>query len=104
MAESMQFDRRMSDADSLMWHAEKDPLLRSTITVVWHLDRPPDRTRLDDKIERATRLIPRLPHGSAAGSVSIAPPRWEVDPNFDLAFHCRFLKVVRDRSWRAVLD
>jgi hypothetical protein len=39
MAESMRFDRRMSDADSLMWHAEKDPLLRSTITVVWHLDR-----------------------------------------------------------------
>jgi hypothetical protein len=42
MVESMQFGRRMSDADSLMWHAEKDPLLRSTITVVWHLDRPPD--------------------------------------------------------------
>jgi hypothetical protein len=60
MAEPMHFDHRMSDADSLMWHAEKDPLLRSTITVVWRLDRPPDRARLDEKIERATRSIPRL--------------------------------------------
>ena len=75
MAESMRFDHRMSDADSLMWHAEKDPLLRSTIAVVWHLDRPPDRERLDDKIERATRLIPRLRQRVVSSSVSIAPGR-----------------------------
>jgi WS/DGAT/MGAT family acyltransferase len=49
-------------------------------------------------------LIPRLRQRVVSSSVSIAPPRWEVDPNFDLTFHCRFLKVVRDRSWRAVLD
>jgi WS/DGAT/MGAT family acyltransferase len=104
MAESMRFDHRMSDADSLMWHAEKDPLLRSTITVVWRLDHPPERTRLDDKIERATRTIPRLRQRVVSSSVSIAPPRWEVDPHFDRSFHCRFLKVIRDRSWRAVLD
>jgi WS/DGAT/MGAT family acyltransferase len=104
MAESMHFDDRMSDADSLMWHAEKDPLLRSTITVVWHLDRPPDRARLDDKIERATRTIPRLRQRVVSSSVSIAPPRWELDPNFDRGFHCRFLKVIRNGVWRDVLD
>lgn len=104
MTESMRFEHRMSDADSLMWHAEKDPLLRSTITVVWRLDRLPDRARLDDKIERATRLIPRLRQRVVSSALSIAPPRWEVDPNFDRAFHCRFLKVIRGGAWRDVLD
>jgi WS/DGAT/MGAT family acyltransferase len=104
VAESIRFDHRMSDADTLMWHVEQDPLLRSTITVVWRLDRPPNRERLDDKIERATRTIPRLRQRVAANPLSIATPRWEFDPNFDRSFHCRFLKVVRDRSWRAVLD
>src|SRR5262245_51494998 len=94
----------MSDADALMWHVEQDPLLRSTITVVWQLDRLPDRDRLDEKIDRATRLIPRLRQRVTQSSLSIATPRWEVDPNFDLSFHCRHLKATRDGSWRAVLD
>jgi diacylglycerol O-acyltransferase len=105
MTDSIRFDRRMSDADTLMWNVEQDPLLRSTITVVWRLDRPPDRPRLDDKIERATRDIPRLRQRVSTSTIySIAPPRWEIDPNFDLSFHVRHLKAVRDRSWRAVLD
>ena len=104
MAEPMQFEHRMSDADALMWHIEQDPLLRSTITVIWRLDRPPDRARLDDRVERATRLLPRLRQRVASSPFSIAPPRWEVEPNFDLSFHVRRLKAVRDGSWRAVLD
>ena len=104
MAEPTRFEHRMSDADALMWHIEQDPILRSTITVVWLLDRPPDRQRLDDKIERATRVIPRLRQRVVSNPLSIAPPRWEVDPHFDLSFHCRFLKAVRDGSHRAVLD
>ena len=39
----MQFETRMSDSDALMWHIEKDPILRSTITAVAFLDRRPDR-------------------------------------------------------------
>ncbi len=104
MAEPIRFEHRMSDADALMWHVEQDPLLRSTITCLWLLDRAPDRTRLDEKIERATRLIPRLRQRVVSNPLSIAPPRWEIDPHFDISFHCRFLKATSDRSWRAVLD
>lgn len=104
MSGLIRFDERMSDTDALMWNVEEDPLLRSTITVVWRLDRSPDRTRLDDKIERATRTIPRLRQRVAPSRFSVATPRWEIDPNFDRTFHCRFLKATGDRSWRAVLD
>ena len=94
----------MSDSDALMWHIEKDPLLRSTITVVWWLDRVPDRDRLTDRIERATRIVPRLRQRVMSNPYSIAPPRWELDPHFDVRFHVRWLAAPDDGSLRAVLD
>ncbi len=100
----MRFEHRMSDSDALLWHIEKDPLLRSTITVVWWLDRLPDRERLTDKIDRATRVIPRLRQRVMSNPYSIAPPRWELDPHFDVKFHVRWLAAPGDGSPRAVLD
>ena len=38
----MKFESWMSDADGLMFHIERDPVLRSTILSVWVLDRAPD--------------------------------------------------------------
>jgi WS/DGAT/MGAT family acyltransferase len=91
MAEEPGIDQRMGDADALMWSIEKDPMLRSTITSVLVLDRAIDHDRLADKVERASRAIPRLRQRVMANTFSIAPPRWEVDPNFDLRYHLRFL-------------
>src|SRR5262245_20516815 len=87
MSGGVRFEHRMSDSDALMWHIEKDPLLRSTITVLWWLDRMPDRSRLEDKIERATRLIPRLRQRVVPSPYSIATPRWEIDPILDRRCH-----------------
>ena len=103
MSDGLRFEHRMSDSDALMWHIEKDPLLRSTITILWWLDRPPDRGRLEDKIERATRSIPRLRQRVVSNPYSIAPPRWEIDPNFDRRFHVRWVHAPAG-SIRSVLD
>jgi WS/DGAT/MGAT family acyltransferase len=84
-------EQRMGDADALMWSIEKDPMLRSTITSVLLFDRPIDHARLADKVERASRAIPRLRQRVVANTFSIAPPRWEVDPNFDRRYHLRFV-------------
>lgn len=94
----------MSDADALMWTIEKDPLLRSTITTVALFDRPPDRDRLLTAIDRASRLVPRLRQRVVSTPLSVAPPRWEVDPNFDLSFHVRWARAAGDGSLRDVLD
>jgi diacylglycerol O-acyltransferase / wax synthase len=104
MSDGLRFEHRMSDSDALMWHIEKDPLLRSTITIVWWLDRMPDRARLEDKIERATRLIPRLRQRVVSNPYSIAPPRWEIDPHFDRRFHLRWVHAPAGGSVRSVLD
>lgn len=83
------FEDRMSDSDALMWSIEKDPMLRSTITTAVVLDGPVDRDRLHRTFERASRIIPRLRQRVRSNPLSLAPPRWETDPNFDLRYHLR---------------
>jgi WS/DGAT/MGAT family acyltransferase len=100
----MRFEHRMSDSDALMWSIEKDPMLRSTITAVAILDRAPDRDRVRGLVDRGTRLVPRMRQRVRSNPLSIAPPRWEVDPHFDLDFHLRFVRAGGDRSVRSVLD
>jgi diacylglycerol O-acyltransferase len=104
MSDPLRFEHRMSDADALMWTIEKDPLLRSTITAVAVLDRAPDRDRLTGSLERATRLVPRLRQRVVSNAYSIAPPRWEFDPNFDLAYHLRWMRAPGDGTLRDLLD
>ncbi len=94
----------MSDSDALMWTIEKDPMLRSTITAVALLDGPPDRDRLRTMVDRGTRLVPRMRQRVRSNPLSIAPPRWEVDPHFDLDYHLRWVRAGGDRSVRSVLD
>lgn len=100
----MQYETRMSDSDALMWNIEKDPILRSTITAVAILDRRPDRDALLFRLERGTRLIPRMRQRVVGNAYSLAPPRWEVDPNFDLRYHVRFVHAGGEGTLRDVLD
>lgn len=94
----------MNDSDALMWSIEADPLLRSTIIAIAVLDRSPDPDRLWDKIERGSRDIPRLRQRAVTPPWRVAPPRWVVDPNFDLRYHVRWTKAVGDGSLRNLLD
>jgi diacylglycerol O-acyltransferase / wax synthase len=100
----LDFQPRMSDADTLMWTIERDPLLRSTITSVVVLGGPPDHDRLRDKVERASRTVVRLRQRVVTNPLSLAPPRWEVDPNFDLDYHLRVIRAGNDGSMRELFD
>lgn len=97
------FETHMSDSDALMWNIEKDPLLRSTIVTVLLFDRAPDWERLLDRIERGTWLIPRMRQRVATPLLRIGPPQWSGDPNFDLGYHVRRVRVC-EPSVDAVLD
>ncbi len=101
---ALEFTDRMSDSDALMWSIEKDPLLRSTIVAVTVMDRSPDKARLTERIERSTRTIPRLRQHAVQSAFAIAPPKWVVDPNFDLNYHLRFLSFDGTATTRDLLD
>ena len=100
----MHFEDRMSDADALMWNIESDPVLRSTILSTSILDRLPDLSRFEAKIEAATQLIPRLRQRVVVDPLGLAPPKWEEDPTFDPRFHFRRCALPGDGSVRDLLD
>jgi WS/DGAT/MGAT family acyltransferase len=83
--------REMSPFEALMWRAEADPRLRSTVTAVYLLDRAPDWERLVEAHEWATRLIPRARQKVVEPPLQLGAPTWVTDSDFDLDFHLRRL-------------
>lgn len=100
----IEFDDWMSDNDALMWHMERDPLLRSTITTVWVLDCPPDTSRFEETLARTTAAIPRLRQRVVADPQGIAPPKWEIDPLFEPDYHIRSERIGGAGTMRDLLD
>jgi diacylglycerol O-acyltransferase len=94
---------RMGAFDSVMWGVEQDPVLRSVVVAMTVLDETPDVDLLVDRITRMTLAVPKLRQRVIGNPVSPIPPRWEVDPNFDLAFHLKRFHVPADGSDRPLL-
>src|SRR5438105_6350634 len=100
----MRFERRMSDAEALMWTIEKDPSLRSSFLQLTFLDRAPDFDRFRRRMERAVRVLPRLRQRVVPAPARLAPPEWADDPSFDLDFHVRRLAIPPPGTERQFLD
>jgi diacylglycerol O-acyltransferase / wax synthase len=104
MAEVTRFAHHMSDEDALMWNIEKDPILRSTILAVAIFDKVPDWNVLRRRMERTTRLIPRFRQRVLSPPLRMGPPRWTVEPTFDLDFHLRRTRLSGAGTERTLLD
>lgn len=83
----------MTDFEALMWNLEKDPRLSSNIANMTMLDRSPDRARLRATMERASIVFPRLRQRVTPVFGRLAPPRWELDPHFDLDHHLKHIPL-----------
>ena len=104
MADERGSDDRMSDVDKILWVIEANPQLRSTITAVLFFDRAPDRAALNTRVERATRRVTRLRQRVVSNPYSLAPPRWELDPTFNLSYHLRWSHLGGDGTHADVLS
>src|SRR5581483_7581711 len=98
------FSSEMSAADAVMWTIERDPILRSTVTAVALLDRPPDHPRLRRRLADASTAIPRLRQVVAAPRRPGGRPRWADDPSFDIDFHLRRVGLPEEGGLDAVLE
>lgn len=78
----------MRNTDTFAWAMENDPTLRSTVVLVALLESPPGFDVVVDRFDRISRVVP-LFRQRIVPNPPPAPPRWEVDPDFDLAFHLR---------------
>lgn len=104
MSDPPQFDRKMSDAEGLMWRLEKDPHLSSTFAAVTILDRHPDFERLLGRMERAVVAVERLGQRVQPAPVNLTAPTWVDDSNFDLRYHVRHLALPKPGTMRQLLD
>jgi WS/DGAT/MGAT family acyltransferase len=94
----------MTDAETLMWQAERDPLMRSAFSTVTILDRSPDIDAFRARIARAVRLIPRLLHRVQDVPALLGPPLWVPDLEFDLDYHIRHIALPPPGTERQLLN
>ncbi len=94
---------RMGAFDAVMWGVEQDPILRSVVVAMTVLDTEPEVAVLVDRITRMTLAVPKLRQRVVGNPVSPIPPRWEVDPNFDMTFHLKRFHVPADGTDRPLM-
>ncbi len=79
--------------ESLMWQLDADRSLRFHVVGVVGLDRAPDRQHLVQRVDRMTRVVPRLRYRVVPSPFPGLRPHWELDPQFDLAYHLRVVAL-----------
>ena len=94
----------MSAFESLMWLAEADPRLRSTTTSVLVLDLEPDWERFRADHRWLADAVPRFRQRVVVPSFGLGNPTWVDDPDFDLDYHVRRLRLPAPGSERQLLD
>ena len=98
------FERKMSDAEALMWTVEKDPWLNPSGGSVSILDRMPDVEHLRAQLAAAVVTVPRLMEHVVGGFGRYSPPVWRPDPEFDLDQHLRVIALPAPGTMRQLLD
>jgi diacylglycerol O-acyltransferase / wax synthase len=98
------FQHHMTDADTLMWNIEADPLLRSTITAVALLDSAPDWDKVVRRVTEAGAAIPRLRQRVVPPRRGRHLPEWVDDSTFDQAYHLRRIVAPAPANVQTVLD
>jgi diacylglycerol O-acyltransferase len=96
--------REMDAVDALLLRGDDDPAARSTMLGLFILDDAPDWPGVVAAFDRASRTAPRLRQRVMAPSVPISLPYWIFDPDFDLGYHVRRLRLAGSRTLRELLD
>src|SRR6185436_680218 len=94
----------LSAVDQLLHRGEANPRTRSGLMGVELLDTTPDWDRLRARFENASRKVLRLRQKVVVPTLPTAAPRWVVDPDFNLDFHVRRVRVSEPGTLREVFD
>ena len=94
----------LSPLDYLLHRGEAHPATRSAFLDLEILDRPADWGRLREAMDRASRVVIRMRQKVVVPPVPTTPPRWVVDPDFDLDYHLRRVALPAPGTLRQLLD
>ncbi len=90
--------------DQLLHRGEANPRTRSGIMGLELLDTTPDWERFRARLEHASRKVLRLRQKVVMPTLPTASPRWIVDPDFNLDFHVRRMRVPEPGTLRELID
>lgn len=87
-----------------MWAIERDPALRSSITVLVCFERSPGYRALAERMEQVTLALPRFRQRVRSAVWPWSPPTWETDPDFDMSYHLRSVRAAGEGSFEDLLS
>ncbi|KAA8969585.1 wax ester/triacylglycerol synthase family O-acyltransferase [Mycobacterium sp.] len=90
--------------DYLLHRGEANPRTRSGIMAVEILDTTPNWDRFRARFENVSRRVLRLRQKVVVPTLPTTAPRWVVDPDFNLDFHVRRMRVAEPGTLREVFD
>jgi diacylglycerol O-acyltransferase / wax synthase len=93
----------LSAFETLMWRADTDRSMRSTVVALELLDVEPDWDRLTDAHDWACRMVPRLRDRVAEPFGFLGTSMWITDQHFDLRYHLRRCRLGGDGGWPELL-
>jgi diacylglycerol O-acyltransferase len=94
----------LSAFDQILHRGEANPRTRSGIMTIELLDSTPDWGRFRTRFENASRKVLRLRQKVVMPTLPTAAPRWVIDPDFNLDFHVRRLRVPEPGTLRQLFD
>ncbi len=94
----------LSPLDYLFHRGESHPSTRSAFLNLEILDQPADWGRLREAMDRASRVVIRMRQKVVIPPLPATPPRWVVDPDFDLDYHLRRVALPAPGTLRQLLD
>ncbi len=101
---AQRFERRMTDAEALMWNVEKDPWLNPSGGAISIHDRMPEMDHFRAQLAYTVATVPRLMEHVVGGVGRLSPPVWRPDPEFDLDHHVRVMALPAPGTMRQLLD
>jgi WS/DGAT/MGAT family acyltransferase len=96
--------QELSAVDQLLHRGEANPRTRSGILGVEILDTTPDWDRFRARLDYASRKVLRLRQKVVMPTLPTAAPRWVIDPDFNLDYHVRRVRVPAPGTVRDVFD
>jgi diacylglycerol O-acyltransferase len=94
----------LSAFDQILHRGEANPRTRSGIMTLEILDATPDWDRFRTRFENASRKVLRLRQKVVMPTLPTVAPRWVIDPDFNLDFHVRRMRVPEPGTLRQVFD
>ena len=98
------FSDRMSDHEALMWNIEKDPWLNPSGAALTIMQGSINEEHFRRTMRRAVAKMPRLYERVVPGLGRLAPPAWVPDPEFDLDYHMRRLRLPKPGTEQQLFD